>query len=1063
MWCRLIACGDPLKAVPVAHSREHRKLSACATILICALTLRLAAAAPHRLQVYPNPSITILSIAQGQDGYLWLAASDGLYRFDGFHYQKIPDFPFASARILGVTGDGSLWIGSREGLTRYRDHFEVLLREDVQGGLAAFPDQVIVNLESKNVVRVRLDGSIQRFSQYMFRDLTVDFSGRLWFTCSNPRAACSMEPNQSEATQKIPLPADFEQAARDRSGRIWAADRTQAVALEDGRQTRVLGRRSSPFGERSGPLLSGRDGQIWFLGETVHGMTPALTFRDRKEHEFFPPTAGFEDARGHLWVAASGLGLLEWIPEPAWQRWFLYDFGYQKPVQIFRDERGEWIAVTRWNLSRLDRESDKWIPLPKAVHNYESVYPLATGGFLAAIRRFGVARLSPAGEVLERLADPLPNSLDYGGILEDGKGRLWVGNRSALLRLEGRPGSYRLRVVDFPGTLTRKTAPDMEVDSAGKLWVGYQGGVAWQAGEDRWRTFPTADPVESIGGFAPDVWVAYERGTRFSRLHQSGDRWTVTDFDSKSGYSPPDTYFLKRDSRGWIWRGSTEGVHISDGRHFAPNDWIHIQLKNGLASDHSSRPSFSEESDGSVWICGEEGVSHLKPDPAWFENPLHAAAPRITRLEADGKAFWRGDAMPKALEQTPRLLRIEVGSLDAPPFRDYPFRYRMPPAVPDWRLSRDGVLEFRNLSSNSYLLEVAYTGEGTAPALQFGFRLGPAATTLTWLWLTAIPLGLVAMALAAGRIPALQGLNYHASKTVYLLRLRLSGKSADPSAARDYTGRTLLGRYRLLRSISRGGFSVVYEACDLKQESGPLAVKVLNASSRDESWVRDRFAYEVASLRSVDHPGVSPILDSWVTPAGEPCLVMPFLAGPTLRKEMAAGPLPPDRVARIVRKLGSALAEVHRRGIVHRDLKPENVILWKSAPEGERPILIDFGMASLRGEANRMWNTTLLGGSLHYMPPERLTGHYSQASDVYSFGVMILEMLSGKRLADLGVMVSDEAFPDALARSLCRIVIPENLPLLVEDLRRCYSAEPQRRPSEVGPWADTVAELLDRL
>jgi serine/threonine protein kinase len=176
---------------------------------------------------------------------------------------------------------------------------------------------------------------------------------------------------------------------------------------------------------------------------------------------------------------------------------------------------------------------------------------------------------------------------------------------------------------------------------------------------------------------------------------------------------------------------------------------------------------------------------------------------------------------------------------------------------------------------------------------------------------------------------------------------------------------------------------------------------------------------------------------------------------------MAPGPLAPDRVARIVRKLGSALAEVHGRGIVHRDLKPENVILVRAAPEGERPILIDFGMASLRGAENRMWNTTLLGGSLHYMPPERLTGHYSQASDTYSFGVMILEMLSGKRLADLGAMVTDAAFPDALGRALGNSVAPEKLPLLVETLRQCYSAEPQRRPPDVGLWAESVAKLLD--
>jgi tRNA A-37 threonylcarbamoyl transferase component Bud32 len=378
-------------------------------------------------------------------------------------------------------------------------------------------------------------------------------------------------------------------------------------------------------------------------------------------------------------------------------------------------------------------------------------------------------------------------------------------------------------------------------------------------------------------------------------------------------------------------------------------------------------------------------------------------------------------------------------------------------------LSHDGALEFRRLPADNYTLEAVYTGDGASAApLRFALRLGPPAATFTWLWLSAIPLGLVAVALAAGHIPALEGLHYHAHKRVFLFRMRLNARSTDLPVSRDYAGQTLLGRYRLTRSISRGGFSLVYEARDLQHSGAAVARESPEPSSRDESWVRDRFAYEVASLRPVDHPGVSPILDSWVTPVGEPCLVMPFLGGPTLRKGMAAGPLPPDRVARIVRRLGSALEEVHRRGIVHRDLKPENVILLESATEGERPVLIDFGMASLRGEENRTWNTTLLGGSLHYMSPERLTGHYSQASDIYSFGVMILEMLTAKRLANIGAMVSSEAFPAHLARALSDAVTAEKLPLLVENLCRRYSVEPQRRPPGAGAWSEEVAALFDR-
>jgi len=51
----------------------------------------------------------------------------------------------------------------------------------------------------------------------------------------------------------------------------------------------------------------------------------------------------------------------------------------------------------------------------------------------------------------------------------------------------------------------------------------------------------------------------------------------------------------------------------------------------------------------------------------------------------------------------------DVGSLDTPAFRDEPFRYRLKPLLNDWKLSRDGSLEFDRLPENAYTLEVAYT------------------------------------------------------------------------------------------------------------------------------------------------------------------------------------------------------------------------------------------------------------------------------------------------------------------------------------------------------------------
>src|SRR5262249_47278940 len=158
----------------------------------------------------------------------------------------------------------------------------------------------------------------------------------------------------------------------------------------------------------------------------------------------------------------------------------------------------------------------------------------------------------------------------------------------------------------------------------------------------QWRKIVTDQPVINMRSMAlagDDIWVAYRYSGLFSRLHRSGDRWIVTPFLAKEGYGPVDTDFLKRDSRGWIWRGSTEGVYISDGHHFAPSDWIHIGPENGLATKENNQYGFFEDKDASVWIAGEEGVTHLRPDPAWFNAPPRATAPQVTRVEADSTAF----------------------------------------------------------------------------------------------------------------------------------------------------------------------------------------------------------------------------------------------------------------------------------------------------------------------------------------------------------------------------------------------------------------------------------------
>src|SRR5262249_14756114 len=68
----------------------------------------------------------VYSIGQTTDGYIWVGAANGLFRFDGFHFKQWepgpnePKLP-AHASLLRGTKDGSLWIASFGHMLRLKD------------------------------------------------------------------------------------------------------------------------------------------------------------------------------------------------------------------------------------------------------------------------------------------------------------------------------------------------------------------------------------------------------------------------------------------------------------------------------------------------------------------------------------------------------------------------------------------------------------------------------------------------------------------------------------------------------------------------------------------------------------------------------------------------------------------------------------------------------------------------------------------------------------------------------------------------------------------------------
>ena len=210
---------------------------------------------------------------------------------------------------------------------------------------------------------------------------------------------------------------------------------------------------------------------------------------------------------------------------------------------------------------------------------------------------------------------------------------------------------------------------------------------------------------------------------------------------------------------------------------------------------------------------------------------------------------------------------------------------------------------------------------------------------------------------------------------------------------------TTVGRYRVARSIGRGGMGEVYLGVQPSIHSR-VAIKVLHDTAMSRSIV-DRFFAEARAVNVIRHENIVSIIDLDVLPDGRPYIIMEYLEGAALSSRIENGPpLAIDDVVRLISDVADALEAAHARGIVHRDLKPDNVFITQTG----RVKVLDFGVAKLAPDVSNMQVETRTGalvGTPHYMSPEQAMGlEAGPSSDVYSLGLLTYEALTRQRAFD---------------------------------------------------------------
>jgi tetratricopeptide (TPR) repeat protein len=299
--------------------------------------------------------------------------------------------------------------------------------------------------------------------------------------------------------------------------------------------------------------------------------------------------------------------------------------------------------------------------------------------------------------------------------------------------------------------------------------------------------------------------------------------------------------------------------------------------------------------------------------------------------------------------------------------------------------------------------------------------------------------------------------------------LRPRPEPEKASAFRE--GEVVLGRFRIVRLLGRGGMGEVFEAHD-QLLGTPVALKTIRRDLLGDRGLLRRFNQEVQVARQVTSPYVCRIHEIFPLPGDEQhragaFLTMELLEGVTLAKRIERGPLAWSEAEPIALELCRGLEALHAVGLVHRDFKPGNAMLARRG-NVTQAVVMDFGLAlrpeeSLHGR-QRLTLTGGVVGTPDYMAPEQFEGgKVSPATDVYALGLVLYEMATGKRPFEastpLGAAVKRAKRP--VAASSVQPGVPGRVDRVIEKCLEYEAAQRFQSTAEVAnalrPSASTAA------
>jgi len=709
----------------------------------------------------------ITTVAQSQDGYLWIGTELGLSRFDGVRnlpWQPPPaqSVPGTYIRSLLAARDGRLWIATTEGLASWKD-----------GILTAYPE----------------------FAGQAVNALVEDRAGTIWAGGQRSQTSilCAIQNERTHCDgQDRMLGRSVGSLFENSNGSLWAGTNgglwrwapgvPQFYPLPD----ISAGLQVFAEGDGGSVLIGTQNG----IKQLVNGKFDVFALPKPQ----VPLPRLLRDRDGNLWIGTSGQGLLH---------------VHHGRMDVFTRSDG----LSGDNIQRLfeDREGNIWVATSDGLDRFrEYAVPTYSVGQGLSNAQVSSVLASNDGTVWLRTPDGLNRWIngqitaysersglskrDISSIFQDERGRIWIGTlRGVGYLVNGR----FVAVKDLPGGLVNSITQD----TRGNLWIVYQDGIFRLLPEGVVQQISSSslghkDPVSRA---APDLlhgglWLGFSSGgvsyfadgqirasysithglgkgrVNYLRGESDGTLWAATEgglsrlkggrvatLTSKNGLPCDSVDWVIEDDLDSSWLSTVCGLVRIDRSEL--NAWMAAVDKDPNAnrmiraavfdnsdgvrsgsSISSYSPHATKSLDGKLWFAGIDGVNVVDPRHL-SHNPLPPPV-AIEQITADRKIY---DARSDAAKHLPPLVRdlvIDYTALSFAAPEKVLFRYKLEGHDRDWQDAGTRRQAFYNdLRPGNYRFQVIASnnsGVWNETGASLDFSVAPAYYQTTWFRLSVV-------------------------------------------------------------------------------------------------------------------------------------------------------------------------------------------------------------------------------------------------------------------------------------------------------------------------------------